>query len=290
MKSQIEKVLNDIGKMAKQLISAQECKEILWKAVNIQANETDIQHELNVMENSFGYIADLAHLTIWMGKGNDEETREEFKFFVKLVPLDSNGKIRRSELTWMFEREAFMYADMLLKFNATEATHWHPKCYLARKDLLVLENLNLSGFKHLTHRTRFDCPLVECVLRSVAAIHADSIAYEMKIHPRTIVDAFGEYREEFGIAPDKIWFQRGLEAIKAIIPMTKSYQRYPEKYRITTFDKLVFPIYEMVKPSSKYRNVFCHQDLWAVNFYDNTSKSPSKIFAELLSSLLPVPS
>lgn len=92
-----------------------------------------------------------------------------------------------------------------------ERTHWHPQCYLARKDLLVLENLNLSGFKHLAHRARFDRPLVECVLRNVAAMHADSIAYEMKAHPRSIADAFGDYKKEFGIAPDKIWFQRGLE-------------------------------------------------------------------------------
>lgn len=38
-------------------------------------------------------------------------------FFVKFIPLDDNGEIRRSELTWMFEREAFMYSEMLLTFN-----------------------------------------------------------------------------------------------------------------------------------------------------------------------------
>lgn len=77
--------------------------------------------------------------------------------------------------------------------------------------MLVLEDLDLNGFKHLAHRARFDRPLLECVLRNVATMHADSIAYEAKIHPRNIGDTFGDYREEFGIAPDKIWFQRGLK-------------------------------------------------------------------------------
>lgn len=87
---------------------------------------------------------------------------------------------------------------------------------MARDDLLVLEDLNLSGFKHLVHRTRFDRPLVECVLRCVATMHADSIAYEKKIYPKNIVDVFGDYKDEFAIAPDKEWFQRGLE-VKAIV-------------------------------------------------------------------------
>lgn len=126
--------------MFNKIISVQECKEIISKAVNIQANVTDIQYELNVIEDSFGYIADLARLTVYLGKvvcyligricrkeklslslfifkKDDAMPNEKFMFFVKLIPLDSNGDIRRSDLTWMFKREAFMYSEMLLKFN-----------------------------------------------------------------------------------------------------------------------------------------------------------------------------
>lgn len=47
--------------------------------------------------------------------------------------------------------------------------------------------------------------------------------------------------------------------------MTRSYHTYSAKYSSELFDELVSPVYEMVKPSSKHRNVFCHQDLWAGN-------------------------
>lgn len=47
--------------------------------------------------------------------------------------------------------------------------------------------------------------------------------------------------------------------------MTPSYNKYREKYSNELFDELVNHVYDMVKPSSKYRNVFCHQDLWAGN-------------------------
>lgn len=42
-------------------------------------------------------------------------------------------------------------------------------------------------------------------------MHADSIAYETHIHPKNIGEAFGDYIDEFAIAPDKKWFQMGLE-------------------------------------------------------------------------------
>lgn len=105
----------------------------------------------------------------------------------------------------------FLQKRRSLTFVSTDTLHMQPKCFLAREDLLVLEDLNLSGFKHLVHRTRFDRPLVECVLRSVATLHADSIGYEKKIQPKTIGDAFGIYSEEFAISLDKQWFQMGLE-------------------------------------------------------------------------------
>ncbi len=174
-----------------------------------------------------------------------------------------------------------------LLYIVTESFHWKPKCYLAREDLLILEDLNLSGYRHLAHRTRFDRPFVECVLRSVAAIHAESIAFETRIYPKNILEVFNGYSDEFAIAPDKKWFQRGLDvshfisvctsavfkrvvirlyqAIKVILPLIPSYNKYADKYSSERFDELVSPVYEMVKPSSKYRNVFCHQDLWGGN-------------------------
>lgn len=109
----------------------------------------------------------------------------------------------------------------LSQFSSIETTHWHPKCYLARQDLLVLEDLNLSGYKHLVHRTRFDRSLVECVLRSVAAIHADSIAYETKVHPKNIGDLFGCYRHEFAV--DKKWFQMGLEVSNFVVHLFENF-------------------------------------------------------------------
>ncbi|KAJ6622509.1 hypothetical protein Bhyg_17595 [Pseudolycoriella hygida] len=249
--------------MLNKSISVKDCRDILLKATNIDPNVNDVCYEVNLIDDSFGYIADLARLAISVGEQNDEISSKKFMFVAKLVPLDSNGEIRRSDLNWMFDREAFMYSEILLKIK--EAANWYPKCYLARENLLVLEDLNLSGFKHLVHRTRLDRPLVECVLRSVAAMHADSIAFEVKIHPKTVREVFGAYKAEFAITPEMKWFQMGLEAVKRIIPISRNYHRYSSKYSNKLFDELVFPVYEMVKPSKKYRNVFCHQDLWAGN-------------------------
>lgn len=60
--------LRPLYNMTNKLISVQECKEIISKAANIHADVTDIQYELNVVEDSFGYIADLGRLTICTGQ------------------------------------------------------------------------------------------------------------------------------------------------------------------------------------------------------------------------------
>lgn len=46
--------------------------------------------------------------------------RHNLVFFVKSIPLGSNGKIRNDDLNWMFEREAFIYSEIMLKFNGDD--------------------------------------------------------------------------------------------------------------------------------------------------------------------------
>lgn len=51
-----------------ELISIQECKEIISKAINIDVNTANIKYELSSIENSFGYIGDFARLSIYFAK------------------------------------------------------------------------------------------------------------------------------------------------------------------------------------------------------------------------------
>lgn len=51
-----------------ELISIEECKNVISKAININVNTADIKYDLSSIEDSFGYIGDFARLSIYIAK------------------------------------------------------------------------------------------------------------------------------------------------------------------------------------------------------------------------------
>lgn len=87
---------------------------------------------------------------------------------------------------------------------------WRAKCFLVRSDLLVFEDLNLLGYKHLEHRTDFQIAHIECALNSISKMHASGIAYETR--EATIIGSkFENVLFETSIGLTNIWYLVGLE-------------------------------------------------------------------------------
>ena len=55
------------------------------------------------------------------------------------------------------------------------------------------------------------------------------------------------------------------QALKGFAPLAKNFHKYKDEWSDAEFDKRISKTYEIVKPSQVYRNVVCHQDLWANN-------------------------
>jgi len=78
-------------------------------------------------------------------------------------------------------------------------------------------------------------------------------------------DKFAEYLIETSITEDNEWLLCGLRAIKGCVPLAKNFFKYKDEWSEEEFDKRIHKTYEIVKPSKVFRNVVCHQDLWANN-------------------------
>ncbi|KAJ8960788.1 hypothetical protein NQ318_020083 [Aromia moschata] len=153
-----------------------------------------------------------------------------------------------------------------------------PRCYLAREDkFMVLDNVSDEGFTVCDKHKFLDYDRVLVVLQSLAKLHASSIIYEEKRsselgeHYRLTDDHEEEFEESFfNDRPDFV-NAKGVEAsVKGVVkeidifgfphklPSGKSFPEMAEK--------VCYKVYDLVKPSKRFRNVLCHGDLWATNF------------------------
>lgn len=93
----------------------------------------------------------------------------------------------------------------------SDPSKWRPKCFFARSDVLVFEDLNLLGYSQLKHRTEFQTAHIQCALSTLAKMHAASITYDLSIHPSSIGVAFEDVLFETSIGLNNTWFLVGLE-------------------------------------------------------------------------------
>lgn len=105
------------------------------------------------------------------------------------------------------------------------------------------------------------------LLRTLSAFHASSLIYEHQ-EKINIGDEYGERLSEITVAADIAWFTTGLAAILAVIRSLPQYQTSRHLDFINSqLTEILQRVYQQVSPSTKYRNVLCHRDLWAGNIF-----------------------
>lgn len=96
----------------------------------------------------------------------------------------------------------------------------------------------------------------------MAAFHASSLVYEQRRN-FSIGRECSERLQEITVASHIAWFTTGISALLAVIKSLTQYQA--NSWIDQQWAKMVERVYEQVSPSTKYRNVLCHRDLWAGN-------------------------
>lgn len=87
---------------------------------------------------------------------------------------------------------------------------WCAKCYFTRDDLFVMQNVEDLGYVSLPTGTRFlSEDQLKPILKTLATLHASSIAYE-KQQGKTIGVELREWLKEMSVDPDIEWYTTGL--------------------------------------------------------------------------------
>lgn len=135
---------------------------------------------------------------------------------------------------------------------------------------MVFEDLNCLQYKLRDKFKRFDEAHTLEALKTLARFHASSIIYEEMRSKElgricSLNDEFGKYLDTGGYENTDNWFSQCRNGcLKAI----KTFSKY-SKAEIDVIENRWFDVWSaalsLADPSSEYRNVICHRDLWNNN-------------------------
>lgn len=213
---------------------------------------------------------------------NDQGSKEDLHFFVKYFPQQESSAAF-AEGIGAFKKEIFVYN--LFKEFAEKGLSVSvvPDCYVvAPKKYLILDDLSNEGYKVVDKHTFLEYDSVLVVLRALAKWHASTFIFENKVGKR-ILDLYNNDLEESFFNNKKDFANlKGVEScINCIIEEIDLFG-FPKKlssgkYFAEVAEKMCYKIYDMVKPSKRFKNVVNHGDIWATNVllkYDKKTGKP----------------
>lgn len=203
---------------------------------------------------------------------------EEFKFFCKFFPKHE-GPAHFASLTGAFKKEIFAYnifekiTESGIDLLSDCITNLY---YFKDNHVIVMDDLKQTGFQCESHIIT-NINTITAIVKNLAKLHASSIIYEEKLS-KTLGRKFTlleEYKNNFEetFYNDKEGFinkpgvTASINGIMTEIELFKhsKFLTNGKEFK-TTARNLCYKIYDLAKPSKKYRNVINHGDLWTNNF------------------------
>lgn len=210
--------------------------------------------------------------------GTENSREEELSFFVKQFPKNPKAAALVG-CSRAFEKEIFMYNlfDKYRNYGLTLIDRCTPACYLSQYNRhLILDNLQLENFRSPDKDQTVDYDTLITIIQSLAKLHACSLIYEERKSEesgkpyRLLDDHEEDLRETFyNISEDFVTSKVVRASIKSVIDLIDYFEHKEKLISGQNFKPLAhdlcYKIFDLVKPSTIYRNVASHGDLHAGN-------------------------
>ena len=146
--------------------------------VEVQAKDFYFEPQSSQRQGIMGRHDFLAAKCYKQNSCNDNDCTElTLKFFLKTPPTTNPLADER-----VIQEEVRFFADLYPRLTENRSKfdeHWSPRCYVARPDLLVFEDLRQKGFA-VRRVTVYDEESLKAVLTTLARFHAASLALEVR--------------------------------------------------------------------------------------------------------------
>lgn len=243
-------------------ITSADCEEILLKEFK-KLKHRFVKFQVVKLGSFLGFLGEYYQLEIVAEICGIVQL---LHYFVKSLP--TNEKEREIQIGQGFlKKEIRIYREVLNNFIDEKQVdfedQWCPKFYLAKDDVLVLEDLASKGYKTLPFRYDFEQQHVEEALKMLARFHSRSFIHEMKNPEKTIGDEFREILLDKGFVACNPWLMHGFKVIEAVADKIKAFEMFPIKSEIQ--QKLNAFFTRMYEPEVDIIKILCHSDGWKNN-------------------------
>lgn len=244
------------------LISKRDCEKILSKELKEQ-NFVVKTFKLENIGEFMGFLGEYYSLEIAADVGGYSR---DFSYFMKSLPTLNPEEKQIQDEQGFHKKEIAIYQEIFEKEFDGVAVSWCPKIFLARQDVLVLENLSTRGFKTLPFRFKFKQPHVEEALKTLARFHSCSFVYEEKNPGSKIGSKFKHILTENGFSTDNPWFHTSLNAVEMVAKTRTKYAKSHQQIFVESLNKKLLEMLErLYRPSVDILKVLSHSDVWKNN-------------------------
>ncbi|XP_043263956.1 uncharacterized protein LOC122404119 [Colletes gigas] len=247
----------------------------------LRSNNFRILHwSLDNLGEVNGYLGSYYTLSVTVKFNNKSK---ELKFFAKTPPPSTSPQYEFLVRYNTFNKEMIVYSELVPTMGIGNSLKWIPDYYLGKNNaIMVLEDAKQSGYVTPDKFVPYDEDHCIWVTKALCILHSRSLILDEKLRRstgQTVMDLYGHLLEEMAFVQDDVSARKylasctiGAHTMVDLIEGLSDVERTTVKNRISRW---VDKIPQLLKTTSKYRNVMCHRDVWANNMMfkrDSTGK------------------